>query len=341
MLRRFALPLIVALGLLLAACGPAATPVPPTAVPTPVPTVVPTEAPTLVPTEPPTEAPTEVPTAAPITLTDGLGRSVTLAQPAEHIVTLAPSDTEILNALGALDKLVGRDDYSDYPPEVSKVPSIGNLYPNVNAETVVALKPDLVLAAGVTNPDDVKKLADLGLTVYATSNAKDLDDIYNDIGAIGKLVGKSDEADKVVADLKARVQATADKAKTAPTQPVVFYEVDATEPEKPWTAGTGTFIDQLITLAGGQNAGAVSASYFQISFEQLLTANPDLIVLGSSTFGGQTPETVAKRPNWTKLKAVKNNAVYPFNDNLVSRPGPRIVEGLEALAKLIHPEIFK
>jgi iron complex transport system substrate-binding protein len=137
------------------------------------------------------------------------------------------------------------------------------------------------------------------------------------------------------------VQTIADKAKTATSQPVVFYEVDATEPEKPWTAGTGTFIDQLVTLAGGKNAGALSPDYFQISFEQLLTENPDVIVLGSSTFGGQTPETVAKRPNWNKLNAVKNNAVYTFNDNLVSRPGPRIVEGLEALAKLIHPELFK
>jgi iron complex transport system substrate-binding protein len=342
MIRKFLSPVLVSLGLLLAACGPAATPVPtattsPTAIPAA--TTAPTVAPTA--TTVPTEAPTVEPTTAPITLTDALGREVTLTKPAEHIVTLAPSDTEILNSLGALDKLVGRDDFSDFPPEVSRVPSIGSEYPNVNAEAVIALKPDLVLAAGVTNPDDVKKLADLGLTVYATSNAKTLDDIYTDIQNVGLLVGKGDEATKVVADLKDRVKATADKAKTAATQPVVFYEVDATEPEKPWTAGTGTFIDQLITLAGGKNAGALSPDYYQISFEQLLTANPDVIVLGSATFGGVTPEAVAQRANWNKLNAVKNNAVYAFNDNLVSRPGPRIVEGLEALAKLIHPELFK
>jgi len=341
MIRKFISPVLVSLGLLLAACGPAATPVPPTTAPTAVPAtaVPPTLAPTA--TTVPTEAPTEVPTAAPITLTDSLGREVTLAKPAEHIVTLAPSDTEILNALGALAKLVGRDDFSDFPPEVASVPSIGSEYPNVNAEAVVALKPDLVLAAGVTNADDVKKLADLGLAVYATSNAKTLDDIYTDIQNVGLLVGKGDEATKVVADLKTRVQTIADKAATATNQPAVFYEVDATEPEKPWTAGTGTFIDQLITLAGGKNAGALSPDYYQISFEQLLTANPDVIVLGSSTFGGVTPEAVAQRANWNQLNAVKNNAVYAFNDNLVSRPGPRIVEGLEALAKLIHPELFK
>lgn len=338
MSRKTLLPILILVGLLLAACAPAAStpalPSDPTAVP-------PTSAPTLEPTVPPTAAPTPAPTAAPITLTDSLGRSVTLAEPARRIVTLAPSNTEILYALGALDRLVGRDDYSDYPAQVADVPSIGNEYPNVNAEAVLALKPDLVLAAGVTNADDVKKLADLGLAVYATSNAKNLDDIYADIAAIGELTGRAAEAAQVVADLKARVATVAARTRAAASQPVVFYEVDATEPEKPWTTGTGTFIDALITLAGGQNAGAVGQDYFQISFEQLITADPDVIVLGSSTFGGQTPELVAQRPGWDKLKAVRENAVYTFDDNLVSRPGPRIVEGLEALARLIHPELFK
>ena len=339
MIRKSLLSILILLGLTLAACGPATISSP---LATPLaPTVAPTLAPTVEPTLAPTEAPTVEPTTTPIVLTDSLGREVTLAQPPERIVSLAPSNTEILNALGALDTLVGRDDYSDFPPEVTTVPSIGNLYPNVNAEAVIALKPDLVLAAGVTSPDDVKKLADLGLTVYATSNASSLDDIYADIQAVGALIGKSSAAKTVIADLKARVEVVATTAQTAATQPSVFYEVDATEPEKPWTAGSGTFIDNLITLAGGQNAAASSAAYYQINFEQLLTVNPDIIVLGSSTYGGQTPELVAQRPGWDKIKAVKNNAVYVFDDNLVSRPGPRIVDGLEALAKLIHPELFK
>jgi iron complex transport system substrate-binding protein len=334
MFRKLVLPILISLGLALAACGPAATP-------TPAPTLEPTIAPTLEPTAIPTEAPTEIPTPEPITLTDGLGREVVLTAPAERIVTLAPSNTEIVFALGAGDKLVGRDDFSDYPPEAANVASVGSLYPNVNAETIVALKPDLVLAAGVTNPDDVTKLADLGLTVYATSYAVTLDDIYNDILAVGALTGKSAEAETLVTDLKTRVETISTEAAAASSQPIVFYEVDATEPEKPWTAGAGTFIDALITLAGGQNAGAVNADYFQISLEQLVTTDPDLIVLGSATYGGQTPETVAQRPGWQTLTAVKNNAVYTFDDNLVSRPGPRIVDGLEALAKLIHPELFK
>jgi iron complex transport system substrate-binding protein len=341
MFRKTLLPILLILHLTLAACASAtSSPAPTDAPPTIAPTLAPTEIPTVVPTKELTADPTAIPSVA-ITLTDSLGREVTLAKPATHIVSLAPSNTETLYVLGALDTLVGRDDYSDFPAEVASVPSIGNLYPNVNAEAVIALKPDLVLAAGVTSPDDVKKLADLGLTVYATSYATSLDDIYADIQAVGTLIGKSEKANAVVDDLKARVAKVAATAATAAAQPSVFYEVDATEPEKPWTAGSGTFIDNLITLAGGQNAAAISADYYQINFEQLLTVNPEVIVLGSSTYGGQTPELVAQRPGWDKINAVKNNAVYIFDDNLVSRPGPRIVEGLEALAKLIHPELFK
>lgn len=329
--KRTTLAISAALGLALAlgACAPAATP-PPTTAPTPTPPAA-TAAPTA----------TTEPTPTPIVLTDPLGREVTLSSPAARIVSLAPSNTEILFAVGGGDLLVGRDEFSDYPAEALAVPSIGSQYPNVNAEAVVALEPDLVLAAGITNPDDVKALADLGLTVYSTSVAQDLDDIYGDILAVGQLIGRAGKAEALVADLKARVEAVTAKSSQAAGRPVVFYEIDATEPSKPWTAGPGTFIDMLITLAGGQNVGGVGTDqYFQISLEQLVAADPDLIVLGSALYGGQTPEIVAQRVGWENLKAVKGNAVYTFDDNLVSRPGPRVVDGLETLARLIHPELF-
>ncbi len=336
MFRKFLLPIMLALGLLAGACAaPAATPAP-TAVP---PTAAP---PTAAPTVEPTAVPTVEPSPEPFTLTDSLGRQVTLAIPAQHIVSLAPSNTEILFAIGAGDKLVGRDDFSDYPAEAQKVPSIGSLYPKVNAEAIVALKPDLVLAAGITNPEDVKALADLGLTVYATHNATSLDDIYADILAVGQLTGHTADAEKLVADEKARVAAVTTKTTTLTNKPKVFYEVDATDPSAPWTAGPGSFIDQLLTLAGGDNVGRVSQDqYFQIGVETLIAQDPAIIILGSSTFGGQTPELVAKRVGWDKITAVKKGAVYTFDDNLVSRPGPRVVDGLESLAKLIHPELFK
>jgi iron complex transport system substrate-binding protein len=321
--RSLFLPAALALAALAAACAPAATPALPTAVPATA-----------------TTAPTATP--ASISVTDGLGRTVTLAAPAARIVTLAPSNTEILFTLGAGDKLIGRDDFSDFPPEASAVPSIGSLYPSVNAEAVVALAPDLVLAAGITSPEDVERLADLGLTVYSSRVNTGLDDIYADIRDIGRLIDRAAEADALVADMQARVAAVTSQTSTLADKPVVFYEIDATEPSKPWTAGPGSFIGQLIGMAGGTNVGDIAADqYAQLSLEQLVAQDPAVIILGSATYGGQTPELVAARTGWETIAAVKNGAVYTFDDNLVSRPGPRVVDGLEQLAKLIHPELFE
>jgi iron complex transport system substrate-binding protein len=267
---------------------------------------------------------------------------VTLAAPAKRVVSLAPSNTEILYALGAGAVVAGRDSFSDYPPEATQVPSIGDEAPHINAEAVVALHPDLVLAAGITSPDDVKQLASLGLVVYTTSNAGSLDDIYHDIMAVGQLVGKADAAGQLVTGMQARVAAVKAKTAAISQHPIVFYELDATDPSKPWTPGPGSFIDQLIGMAGGANAGDIAKDpYAQLSLEQLVSQNPDIIVLGSAKYGGQTPDTVAARPGWGGIKAVKNHMVYIFDDDLVSRPGPRVVDGLEQLAKLIHPELFK
>jgi len=330
--RFWGLTLILAASLVLASCAPAATAAPTS---TPIPPAA-----TLAATN--TAVPATTTTTGAITLTDSLSRTVTLAGPAKHVVSLAPSNTEILYALGAGAAVAGRDDYSDFPPEATQVPSIGNEYPHVNAEAIVALHPDLVLAAGVTSSDDVAALAKLGLTVYATGIDGSLNDIYHDIENLGALVGKTDAAKTLVASMRARVDAVKTKAATVSTHPIVFYELDATDPAKPWTAGPGSFVDQLLTLAGGTNAGNIAKDqYAQLSLEQLVSQNPDIIVLGSANFGGQTPELVAARPGWQDIKAVKNHAVYTFDDNLVSRPGPRVVDGLEKLAALLHPETFK
>lgn len=315
--RRIVLPLVLALAVLAGACAPRATPAPATA----------------------TAAPSATPVV--ITVTDGLGREVTLAAPATRIVSLAPSNTEALFALGAGDRLVGRDAYSDFPPEALAVESIGDPYASVNTEGIVAMAPDLVLAGGITSPETVEQLAGLGLTVYATRVNTSLDDIYTDLLDIGTLTGQATEAAALVADLKSRVDAVTAKTSSASERPVVFYELDATEPSKPWTPGPNTFMSQLISLAGGVNAGDIATDqYVQLSLEQLVAQDPAIIVLGSATYGGQTPELVAQRAGWETIAAVENGAVYTFDDNLVSRPGPRVVDGLEQLARLIHPELF-
>ena len=284
-------------------------------------------------------APTPAPAAGPIQLTDGLGRAVTLAAPAQRIVSIAPSNTEILFAIGAGKQVVGRDEMSDYPAEAKAVASIGSTYAKLNTEAVVALKPDLVLAADITNPEQIQALEQLGITVYELPNPKDFAGLYANLATIGKLTGHEAEAAAYADQLKTRVDAVTSRMAGVSARPKVYYELDATDPTKPYTTGPGTFVDMLITLSGGQNIGAaLGSAYAQISSEELVRQNPDVIVLGDAAYG-ITVESIGQRPGWDALAAVKNGAVYPVDDNLVSRPGPRLVDGLEQFARLIHPEV--
>lgn len=279
--------------------------------------------------------------AAGLTLTDGLGRTVTLASPAQRVVSLAPSNTEILFALGAGDKVVGRDQFSDYPPEVESIDKVGGSMGEYSLEAIVALKPDLVLASELNSPELVASLEKLGLTVYYLPNPKSFEDLYTNLETVATLTGR--DATKLTDSLKARVTAVDEKIAPLSSRPTVFYEVDATDPSKPYTAGVGTFINLIINRAGGANfteLAGITDQYPQVGLELLVVTPPDIIILGDSMWG-TTPEVVAERPGWDALLAVTEGRVFPFDDNLVSRPGPRLVDGLEALARLLHPDAFK
>jgi iron complex transport system substrate-binding protein len=287
-------------------------------------------------------SPTALPTAS-LSFTDGLGRGVTLAQPAQKIVSLAPSNTEILFAIGAGAQMVGRDEFSDYPAAAKALPSVGGSIGNYSMEQIAALKPDLVLAAEINTPEQVKAITDLGLTVYYLSNPKTLEDLYTNLATVAKLTGHEKEAAALVDSLQTRVAAVDAKIAPISARPTVFYEIDASDPAKPYSSGPGTFVDLLITRAGGANLVdlvGIKDAYPQVSLEQVVSTDPGIILLGDAAYG-TTPESVAQRPGWNGIAAVQNKQVYAFDDNLVSRPGPRLVDGLETLAKLLHPELFK
>lgn len=328
---------------LLAACAPAATP---TADPAAV-----TEAPAASPAVEPagTEAPAAEPVAteaavapAPIELTDGLGRKVTLAAPARRVISLAPSNTELLFAAAAGEQVVGRDDFSDYPAEAAALPSIGGSFGEYNLEAIVDLQPDLVFASELNTPEQVAALEELGLTVYYLKNPTDLEGMFRNLEITAVLTGKEEGAAELVESLKERVAAVESALAGVEERPLVFYEIDATDPSAPYTSGKGTFIDTLLTMAKAENLGAqLEGSYAQISLEELVVQDPEYILLGDSVWGGVTAESVAQRAGWEGLTALKEGRVLPFDDNLVSRPGPRLVDGLETLAQLLHPEAFE
>jgi len=284
--------------------------------------------------------PTATATSTAIRLTDGTGTAIELPGPAARVVSLGPSNTEILFAIGAQDRIVGCDLTSDYPAEAKPLAVIAD-YPTLNVESIVGLQPDLVLAAEIISPEQVQSMRSLGLNVFYLANPTSLpDDLFANIRSVGALAGRSAEAETLITGLQSRFDAVKEKAAAAATAPMVYFELDATDPAKPYVAGPGSFVDTLIHIAGGKNLGAgLSTAWAQISAEEILHLDPDVILLGDTGYG-ITVESVTARPGWSTLKAVKNGSIYDIDSNLVVRPGPRLADGLELLARRIHPEIF-
>jgi iron complex transport system substrate-binding protein len=277
-----------------------------------------------------------------INITDGLGRKVHLSQPAKRVVSLAPSNTEILFAIGASSQVIGRDSFSDYPESTNQIDDVGGGYGEFDLEKVVSLKPDLVLASSLNPQELVTKLEGLNLTVFYLANPTDLDGMYENLLIVGQLTDHSAEAELLIEKLRERVEKIVLKTKDIKERPVVFYELDATDPAAPWTSGKGTFIDSLLNLAGGKNLGSVlDSAWAKISLEEIIAQDPDIILIGNMVRTGISVDAVKARPGWDALSAIKNNHIYEFDDNLVSRPGPRLVDGLEALTLILHPELFQ
>jgi iron complex transport system substrate-binding protein len=280
--------------------------------------------------------------AYPLTLTDDAGREVTLYSPPQRIVSLAPSNTEIVCAVGACDRLVGVTDFDDYPPEVADVDDVV-IQAQVDVERVVAAEPDLVLAAGneLTPSTVIDQLADLDLTILVLY-PETLDEVYGDIELIGEALDASAEADDVVAGMQERVEAIVEQVADA-DRPRTLYEVFYSEGSL-YTAGDGSFLASLVDLAGGDPITGDAQGV--LGSEDLVAADPQLILLGSASYDpglsdpGMALDTVAARPGWEDLTAVREGQVIPYLDDIVTtRPGPRIVEGLEALARAIHPDL--
>ena len=259
---------------------------------------------------------------------------------AVRIVSLAPSNTEILFAVGAGAQMVGRDELSDYPGEAQQVASIGSTYGALNAEAILALQPDLILGADITSPEQVQALEDLGLTVFVLANPVDFEGLFANLELVGELTGHSAEAQTAVSGLRSRVQAVTQATQGA-ARPTVYYEVDGTDPTAPWTTGSGTFQSLLIQLAGGQNMAEEMQGWGQISLEELVARDPAVIVFGLGPWVPTTAEGLAARTGWGDIAAVRQGAVYGIDANWVDRPGPRLVDALEAMAGFIHPELFE
>ena len=262
---------------------------------------------------------------------DDLGRLVAINGTPQRIISLAPSNTEILFALGLGDKVVGVTDWCDYPPEALNKTKVGG-YENPDIEKIVALNPDLVLIAHGTPMDVINNLVGLGLTVFGIKTT-DLDDLLNDIRRIGEITDKEMEAQALTSDMESRIQAVTNATSELEQRPRVFYIVWH---DPLWTAGSGTFIHELIEKAGGVNICQNISGYKTISIEDVLARDPEIIITSEWSYDWARNETGPL----ASTNASREGRIYTCDDDLVQRPGPRLVEGLEWFAYFIHPEIF-
>lgn len=277
-------------------------------------------------------------TTYPITLTDDLGREVTIEELPERIISLAPSNTEILFALGLGDRVVGVTDFCDYPPEALEKEKIGGCT-TPDIEKIVALQPDLILAAEINPIDVINTLEGLGLAVFGIE-ATDLDDLLNNIRTVGYITDKEAEATILTDDMQSKIKAVTEETEgLSPEEELRTFHICWHDPI--WTAGNGTFIHDLIEKAGGVNIFADLEEYNAVDIEVVIARDPEVIIvtaMGGTASG--TREWVNTEPRLEDVSARQNGRVYYVESNWVERPGPRIVPGLEQVAKYIHPEIF-
>jgi len=265
----------------------------------------------------------------PVTLTDDSSRTVTVNKRPERIVSLAPANTEIVAALGLEDKVVGVTTYCDYPPSVKQLPKIGD-FMNPNVEAIAAAKPDLILVTTGVQADVLTKLEALGAPVIAIDPAT-VDGVLADIEKVGSATGKKAEAKGLTAKMRGQIAALAKGIEGA--KPVsVFMEIG----QNPlYAVGTGTLLDDLVKRAGGTNIVA-KPGYVAYSNEQVLKDDPDVYL---ATLGSMGDPKNIEKGQLAALRAAKEKRVYVLDENLVTRPGPRIAEGLLTVAKALHPNV--
>lgn len=319
-----------ALAAILAACGASATSTP-TLGPSPTGSILPAATGTPQASSP--EGPTASPVAYPLTLVDDEGTSVALAAQPQRIVSLTPATTEILFAVGAGPRVVATTNFDDYPPAALALPHVAT-YQGVDVEKIVGLNADLVVAGGngFNSPDALAKLRSLNIPVLVVY-APDVAGVLKDIGLVAAAVGEGPTGAALVARMKAGIDSIAAATSGGP-HPRVFYELDATK--EIYGPADRSFPAGMISLAGGDPITTGSPTVFSIPLERLLAADPQVIVLGDANYG-VTAAQVAARSGWGAMTAVKDGAIRPVDDVLVTRPGPRLVEGLRALALAINP----
>jgi iron complex transport system substrate-binding protein len=277
--------------------------------------------------------------AFPLTLTDALDNEVVIEEEPKTIVSLIPSNTEIVYELGLGEKVVGLSDYDNYPEETANVEKVGGM--EFNVEKIVSLNPDIVLAhesSALAAEAGLTQLKDAGITVFVVNDAVNFEEVYETINLIGQMTGTTEEAEALTADMKAKLDKIKEKAATVTEKKKVFVEVSPA-PDI-YTPGKNTFMDIMLQVINAENAAGDLDGWASIDQESIVERNPDVIITTYGYYSEDPVGQVTSREGWADMTAVKNKQVVDVHSDLVTRPGPRLVEGVEELAKAVYPEVF-
>lgn len=280
----------------------------------------------------------------PMTVKDATNKEISFKEAPKKIVSLIPSNTEILFSIGEGKDVIGVTDFDNYPKEVKTIEKVGgsNADMTYNVEKIISLKPDLVLAheSGLgISADGLEQLKQAGINVFVVKNAATINDVYDTILQVGEITGKTEQSKKVISDMKTKLDEISKKTAKASTNPKVWLEISG--PPEIYTAGKGTFLNEMISIIHAKNIAESEKGWVQYSEESAIKANPDVILTTYGDFVPNLEKTVMARKNWQTVSAIKNKRVYDINADTTSRPGPRLAEGVEAIAKAVYPELFK
>ena len=271
-----------------------------------------------------------------ITVVDSRNQEIVFESPPQRIISLSPAHTEIFYELGLDDNLVGTDTFSDFPSDARIKPKVGDAF-NINLEAIAELEPDLVYTTFET---PVTALEDMGVKVLYLFAAADIQGVIENIKLIGSITNKTDQAETMATSMERKIEDIRFRLSNTGIEERIYYELDPGL----YTAGPESFIGDILGLLKTHNISqGISNPYPKLSQEIIIESDPTIIILGDSIeylTTGVTVQQVKDRPSWHNISAIRNDRIYPFNDSLISRPGPRIIEGINQLALLIHPKLF-
>lgn len=275
----------------------------------------------------------------PVTIKDGTDKEITIKEEPKTIVSLLPSNTEIAYSLGLGDKIIGVSDYDNYPKETKDKPKLGGL--EINVEKVLELNPDLALLSATTyknSKETIEQFKKAGIDVVIVPDSNSFEDAYDTINLIAKATGTTDKADSIIQDMKKEVAEIKESVKGIKDKKSVWLEVSSA-PDL-YTTGKNTFLNEMLEILNAENIAADQTGWVNMNEEMVVKRNPDVIITTYGYYIDNPEEKVYARKGWSNVTAVKEKQVYDIDNDTVSRPGPRLVDGLKSLGEKIYPDIF-